>query len=117
MCVGKSLSLSMGRCREELQSWKEDEEPFSELLLFFKLALQPGCSCRSVLRFIAPVVSPFCYQPPISGLPFLEKGPLAGREAPAVPTNIHQEAFQPDSAEADSQQSSPNARGLCIDLG
>lgn len=52
----------------------------------------PASSCRSILGFIA---SPFCYQPPISGLPLLKKGPLAGSEAPAMPANIPQESFQP----------------------
>jgi len=46
MCVRKSLFPSLGRCREEPWSWKEDAEAlelFSEVLLFFKLALQPSC--------------------------------------------------------------------------
>lgn len=86
----------LGAAGKELRSWKEDEDAcflkhcFSSSSLF-----SLASSRRSVLRFIVPLVSPFCYQPPISGLPFLKKGPLAGREAPVMPTNVHREAFQP----------------------
>lgn len=93
--MGRSLPPWLGRCREEPGSWKGHEEAlelFAEFLLCLKYSLQPSLFCRSILGFIASL---FCYQPPISGLLFLKKGPLAGSEAPAMPANIPQECFQP----------------------
>lgn len=119
---GKSFPLTGGLWRRAALCREVGERLISDLLLFIQRALYP--SCRSVLQCCCSPPSfffflPFCYQHLLSGLPFLKKRPLARSEAPVVRPSVHQEAFQPRLApiEADSKQSSPNARGLCTDLG
>lgn len=88
MCVGNSLSPSMGRWREELWSWKEDEEalePFSELLLFFKLALQPSCFLQ-----IRPAIYCFSFLLPASDFwPALPREGVFGRQRGSCHANKH----------------------------
>lgn len=106
---------------EELSSGEMERVSF----LSYCFSSNALCALLADLAFsvIAPppfsFFFPFCYQHLLSGLPFLKKSPLAHSEAPVMWLSIHQEAFQPPLApiEADSKQSSPNARGLCTDLG
>lgn len=118
--------------RASLSPVGSGEEPSSgekmERGSFLSRCFSPNALCALLADLSFNVIAPppffffffpFCYQHLLSGLPFLKKSPLARSEAPVMWLSIHQEAFQPPLAltEADSKQSSPNARGLCTDLG
>lgn len=89
----------------------------SELLLLFKLALRllpdPSCDLLLPLFFLSATSLQFL------GCPSSRRGLWqAGRLLSCQQTSIGKPSSLPlDSAEADSEQSSPNTNGLCIDLG